>query len=571
MMVNDVWSLISLRDDVEDLGAVDVDGFVEGRAFRLEIASQSIELEVALPRGFPLRLPSIFLRESLSFGLLPHVDERGFVCFSEGEGLLLDSENPAGVVAESIELASCVIRDGLQGVNHHEFAGEFESYWARSHSESVKVTLQVSLGELPTELYVIWSRRTLTGLVYDEQSLPTLLSRRRLPKRLRKYSGIYIPLAKTPLLIPPSFDQCWSLEELRQILKERTLDEHVEQVEMLYKRMGAVHYLILGVPHPDGGRSFIGVGLPSPKQKHQKQAKTMSPLSTGAPSSPFPIHVNRVDPDYVVERGGGNVCLKERCVMIVGCGAVGSVVADLLVKSGVRNLRLVDFDHLELANIHRHSLGNPSVGQEKAIALRRSILERFPHVDVEAVVERIENLVENDDSYLEGWDLVVFATGNPTVELAMNKLLHDTSTPAIYTWLEPYGIGGHALLVNAHHGVGGCFRCLYEVEGELFNRASFAALGQSFSRRMGGCQSSFVPYGGIHATRTACMASELACRFLLGRTVDHPLLSWKGDSTEFEAQGLHLSSRYQAFNQTQLDAQCHDYKSERCPICHSLE
>ena len=62
-------------------------------------------------------------------------------------------------------------------------------------------------------------------------------------------------------------------------------------------------------------------------------------------------------------------------VVVVGLGGVGSHAAHLLLRSGVRNLRLIDFDQVTLSSLNRHATATRAhVGTPKAVALRNALL-----------------------------------------------------------------------------------------------------------------------------------------------------------------------------------------------------
>ena len=71
----------------------------------------------------------------------------------------------------------------------------------------------------------------------------------------------------------------------------------------------------------------------------------------------------------------------------MGLGGVGSHSAHLLLRSGVRRLRLVDFDQVSLSSLNRHATAvRADVGTSKASALRRQLLLVAPDAEVEACV-----------------------------------------------------------------------------------------------------------------------------------------------------------------------------------------
>lgn len=74
-------------------------------------------------------------------------------------------------------------------------------------------------------------------------------------------------------------------------------------------------------------------------------------------------------------------------VHIIGCGAVGSTVAELLVRSGVDNITLYDYDRVEAHNIANQMYRAADIGKLKVEALRDLLLEINP--DLHGI--RIEN------------------------------------------------------------------------------------------------------------------------------------------------------------------------------------
>src|ERR1700723_3593618 len=76
--------------------------------------------------------------------------------------------------------------------------------------------------------------------------------------------------------------------------------------------------------------------------------------------------------------------------VIVGCGALGTVVANLLVRAGVGRLRIVDRDFVESSNLQRQTLFDESDARQalpKAIAAERRLAAINSDVSLEAVVE----------------------------------------------------------------------------------------------------------------------------------------------------------------------------------------
>jgi sulfur carrier protein ThiS adenylyltransferase len=81
---------------------------------------------------------------------------------------------------------------------------------------------------------------------------------------------------------------------------------------------------------------------------------------------------------------------KER-IHIMGCGSVGSTIAENLVRSGVTNLALWDFDKVEKKNLANQMFRYADIGKPKVDALFEILKEINP------------DIVDNIDIYPEGW------------------------------------------------------------------------------------------------------------------------------------------------------------------------
>ena len=81
-------------------------------------------------------------------------------------------------------------------------------------------------------------------------------------------------------------------------------------------------------------------------------------------------------------------------VAVCGLGGLGSNIAISLARAGVGRLILIDFDRVDLTNLHRQQYKAAQLGRYKADALRENLLEIAPYLKVDAFTERLteENL-----------------------------------------------------------------------------------------------------------------------------------------------------------------------------------
>lgn len=156
-----------------------------------------------------------------------------------------------------------------------------------------------------------------------------------------------------------------------------------------------------------------------------------------------------------VGRAGQEKLLSAR-VGLVGCGALGSVVANHLVRSGIGYLRLADADYVELHNLHRQMLyteEDVAARLPKAEAAARHLRRANSTVRVEPVV----GLIDEDSlpAFAEGLDLLVDGTDNFPTRFAINDYAVRTGTPWVYGGV----IATTGMSLTVIPGRGPCLRC----------------------------------------------------------------------------------------------------------------
>jgi hypothetical protein len=162
----------------------------------------------------------------------------------------------------------------------------------------------------------------------------------------------------------------------------------------------------------------------------------------------------------------------------------------------------------------------------------------YPGLKVEAVVDDAYRwLLANNKTDIDGF---VIALGMPTLERQLARALRQCypKTMVVHTWLEPLDLGGHAVLVNSSGQ--GCLDCLYRDDDgvdSLSSRTSFLERGQTLTRNLTGCASTFTPYGAIQSRRTALLAAELMLKALNGSDTPR-YVYWAGDGAAAAAHGL---------------------------------
>ena len=151
--------------------------------------------------------------------------------------------------------------------------------------------------------------------------------------------------------------------------------------------------------------------------------------------------------------------------VLVGCGALGAVVANLLVRAGLGRLRIVDRDFVELSNLQRQTLFEEADAREslpKAIAAERRLRSINSEVHVEAIVADLTP--ENAAELLGGFDLIVDGTDNFETRLLLNDAAISLNIP----WIYGAAVGSYGVTLTIRPGHTPCLACLLEGPGKSF-------------------------------------------------------------------------------------------------------
>lgn len=146
-------------------------------------------------------------------------------------------------------------------------------------------------------------------------------------------------------------------------------------------------------------------------------------------------------------------------VTLCGCGALGTVLANALVRAGVGHLRLVDRDFIETHNLQRQVLFDEHDVAEslpKAEAAARKLGAINSGVHVEPVVTDIDRtnilgLVEDADLILDGTD-----------NFEIRYLINDAAVRLNKPWVYGGCIGSHGQTMTILPGETPCLRCVFE-------------------------------------------------------------------------------------------------------------
>ncbi|MGA2005311.1 MAG: ThiF family adenylyltransferase [Terriglobales bacterium] len=154
----------------------------------------------------------------------------------------------------------------------------------------------------------------------------------------------------------------------------------------------------------------------------------------------------------------GQSKLSKARVVIIGCGATGSVLASLLARAGVGMLRIVDRDYVEPSNLQRQSLFDENDAREsvpKAIAAARQIARFNSQITLEPHVADL--IPQNLDSLLASTGLILDGTDNFETRYLINDYAIKNSVP----WIYAAAVGSYLVTMNILPGETACLACIF--------------------------------------------------------------------------------------------------------------
>jgi molybdopterin-synthase adenylyltransferase len=145
-------------------------------------------------------------------------------------------------------------------------------------------------------------------------------------------------------------------------------------------------------------------------------------------------------------------------VALVGCGALGTVQAEILTRAGVGMLRIIDRDFVELSNLQRQFLfseADAAEGTPKAIAAARRLTQINSEVEIDPLVADLT--ASNAADLLENIDLILDATDN----FETRYLINDFAVRENIPWVYGAAVASYGLKLAVIPGVAACLKCIY--------------------------------------------------------------------------------------------------------------
>nr|XP_055028463.1 adenylyltransferase and sulfurtransferase MOCS3 [Misgurnus anguillicaudatus] len=152
----------------------------------------------------------------------------------------------------------------------------------------------------------------------------------------------------------------------------------------------------------------------------------------------------------------GQVSLSNKSVLVVGCGGLGCPLAQYLAAAGIGRLGLLDYDVVDMSNLHRQVLHTElTLGQPKALSAAQAISRL--NSAVQCIPYHIQLSRENAIKLIQQYDIVADCSDNVPTRYLVNDACVLTGKPLVSA--SALRMEGQLTVYNYRGGP--CYRCLY--------------------------------------------------------------------------------------------------------------
>ena len=249
-------------------------------------------------------------------------------------------------------------------------------------------------------------------------------------KNATPLTGIWIKLNQLPVV--PPWQAPATLGELREICIEQGLDLD-ELIGKIYSRPKIVASLsqivLIGFPIPERYGHDLkryhwqGVKLPDLTDNNRRGFTTRNQMASDYNRKQSLRNDLKLDwitsenwyPDQIRSRGTLPKVVASKKILLIGAGAIGSMIGEILVRGGVDWMTIVDFDLLKIGNLVRHTLNMDQLDQLKGSALASKLNKISPFAHIDHINEDFLSLSKEAIEKIKECDLIIDCSGKDDV------------------------------------------------------------------------------------------------------------------------------------------------------------
>jgi hypothetical protein len=170
--------------------------------------------------------------------------------------------------------------------------------------------------------------------------------------------------------------------------------------------------------------------------------------------------------------------------LVIGAGAVGSILSELLVRAGVENMTIMDGDILRAGNLVRHNLTLNDINQYKVDSLVKRLSECSPHNKITGINKDFPLLGDDNEKMLNQHNVIIDCTAEDEVIHQLEKFEWKTEKKFVSISL---GFGAKRLFIYVSQGIGFSSHAFYELINPWMRKEEKLTNGIEFPREGIGC------------------------------------------------------------------------------------
>lgn len=128
-------------------------------------------------------------------------------------------------------------------------------------------------------------------------------------------------------------------------------------------------------------------------------------------------------PEEILSRGHYSEELIDKSILLIGAGSLGSMISELLVRGGVSEIGVSDYDIFEAGNTSRHTLTANDIGYSKALCITERLLNLRPGVEAKS----LKFLSDENVNIVNDYKVIIDCTSSTDVLRVLSDLKKTTA------------------------------------------------------------------------------------------------------------------------------------------------
>ena len=506
---------------------------------RNNISGKDVLLYCQLDKHFPYTLPKIYIdNESKKiFAPIPHLNTDNSVCVYDKSVVIPNFNRPLELIYDTIKDAIEVLRKGIDRENKDDFIDEFVAYW---HSQtSIIAESFIDTMEVAKKIY--WCTfRDKKIIIADSKVRLREINCALFNKEYEIREGLLIPilLEKFKKIPQKDVEIIEMVESASEYSKQYSdfLQHNIDNnVLVLFSIVGNDNNINFGWYHH-------GPGVPNGFRRGKVNLKYAYGFKKNLGEK---ILIENCYQTRLFKRGGDGFGTAWKKVCVIGCGSIGSFLIDALKYSGTEKFCLVDNEMVGYENIARHTAGYFGVTFPKTTILKYNLEQWNPNIVCDEYYEDAHDFLENNQDVINGCDILFVAVASATVEHHLNRIILDDkiNVPVVLIWVEPFCIGGHAIVIRKKQNLYGT---IFD-DKDLSFVHTIVKDDHKYSQREAGCQSSYIPYSAFYIQQFLYSILNYMRADIIHQKGNYRL-SWCGSISNAKIYDIEINDGYKGAN-----------------------